>query len=205
MRLFIKICGIRAAADLAGVLACAPDAVGFVFWPRSPRAVTPEQVRKWTAPWPSGILRVGVFVDASPAETARAADCARLDVLQLHGPGDISPHRAAGRRIWQVRRLDEDARARNDIAAPDAYVLDSGGPAKPGGTGIPLDWDRAAAFVRAADRPVVLAGGLTPDNVAEAVRRVTPWGVDVSSGVEASPGRKDLQKVAEFIRQCRAL
>ncbi len=203
--LFVKICGLCDPTDLEGVLACAPDAIGFVFWPPSPRAVTPERVREWTASWPSEALRVGVFVNASADEVARAADLARLDVIQLHAAGDPSPYRRGDRLLWQVRRLAEGPTMDNNIAAPDAYVLDSATPARPGGTGIPVDWDRAADFVRGANRPVLLAGGLTPANVADAARRVAPWGVDVSSGVEARPGRKDLEKVREFIRQCRAL
>jgi len=167
--------------------------------------VTPDQVRAWTEPWPAGILRVGVFVDATPEEAGRAADRARLDVLQLHRPGDPAPFRTAGRRVWQVRRLDGGAPDAIGVAAPDAYVVDSATAARPGGTGVAVDWDRAAEYVRAADRPVVLAGGLTPGNVAEAVRRIAPWGVDVSTGVESAPGRKDPGKVAEFIRQCRSL
>jgi len=203
MRVFVKLCGIARAPDLAAALAAGPDAIGFVFWPGSPRAVTPEQVEPWTRDWPAGIARVGVFVDARPEDVARAAETARLDIVQLHGREHPDRFRAPGRRVWLVRRLTEAPIAENGGGAPDAYVLDSASADRPGGTGIALDWSAAAASVRAADRPVVLAGGLTPDNVAAALRQVRPWGADVSSGVESEPGRKDRARMMEFVRQCR--
>ncbi len=205
MRVYVKICGLCRAEDVEAVVEAGADAVGFVFWPRSPRAVSPQQVSAWTRDWIRGVDRVGVFVDVAPDEAQRAAETAHLDILQLHGGEHVCAFRLFGGYIWQVRRLEDVPCAENPDDAPDAYVLDSATADRPGGTGLVLDWSKAADFVRAADRPVVLAGGLTPANVAEAVRRVTPWGVDVSSGVEISPGRKDAHKIKEFIWQCRSV
>lgn len=206
MSVFVKICGLTCAEDLDGALEAGPDAVGFVFWPKSLRAVTPEQAAAlWTSDWPTTIARVGVFVNETPEFVGRAVETARLDVVQLHGAESAERYRVAGRRIWLVRRLSQSASATSASAnAPDAYVLDSQTADRPGGTGVALDWAAAAAFIRRADRPVVLAGGLTPENVADAIRRARPWGVDVSSGVESRPGRKDRKRMMEFVLQCRS-
>ncbi|MFH0952747.1 MAG: phosphoribosylanthranilate isomerase [Verrucomicrobiota bacterium] len=106
-------------------------------------------------------------------------------------------------KVWTVVHLDRGAPAPDEGARVDAYLLDSYSAESPGGTGRVLDWNRAREFVRTSRKPVLLAGGLTPENVEEAIRRVQPWGVDVSSGVEQAPGRKDLARVRAFIQRCR--
>lgn len=206
MSVFVKICGLTCAEDLDGAFEAGPDAVGFVFWPKSPRAVTVEQAAAlWTRNWPATIARVGVFVNEMPETVARVAETARLDIVQLHGAEDPARYRVADRRIWLVRRLSPTSSPTPSSAdSPDAYVLDSQTADRPGGTGVALDWTAAAAFIRTANRPVVLAGGLTPENVADAIRRARPWGVDVSSGVESRPGRKDRKRMMEFVLQCRS-
>jgi phosphoribosylanthranilate isomerase len=219
------------AADVAAVAALKPDALGFVLWPQSPRAVRPEQIAEWTRDLPPGLLTVGVFVDPDAEAIRRAVDIAHLDVVQWHGFPAVSDQRSAisqkkaaeffqalektlasvskvyppsaapeATRVWTVVRLDREPAG----AFVDAVVLDSYSPATPGGTGQTLDWTVARAFVAASRTKVLLAGGLRAENVAEAIRVVQPWGVDVSSGVEAQPGKKDLDAVKRFIESCRA-
>lgn len=200
----VKICGLRSAADAAGVSALGPDAVGFVFWPRSRRAVIPVDVAAWTRSWPPGIRKVGVFVD-EPAETIlRIADQAGLDIIQLHGAPDAARARRLDRPLWQVVRLDGPPLAAEMASLVDALLIDSYSAQTPGGTGRAVDWDAAGEFIRECRTPVILAGGLTPANVIEAMRRAGPRGVDVSSGVENQAGGKDLAKVKAFIERCRS-
>jgi len=206
MGLFVKICGLTRLRDVEEVVECGPDAIGFVFWSGSPRCVDPEEVGHWTRHLRRKVLRVGVFVDASRDEIMRAVRVAGLDIVQLHGQESPDFCRGLPFKRWKALHLD---RAQGQVWREyqvDAFLADSYSAAMPGGTGRTADWDRVRRFVKeAAPTPVILAGGLTPENVREAVRRVRPWGVDVSSGVEVSPGRKDIGKVREFIRQCRAL
>jgi len=200
MQIFVKICGLCSAEQVRAVAALGPDALGFVFWPRSKRHVLPAEVAAWTADLPPGILKVGVFVDAGPAEVAETARVAGLDVAQWHNFQSLEKRPAGVSQVWKV--ADPAA-----VPAPDprvdAYLLDRYSADSPGGTGMTCAWARAAEFVRAASRPVILAGGLNPENVRAAIQRVRPWGVDVSSGVEERPGVKDLRRVREFINQCR--
>lgn len=210
----VKICGVASAADAQAVAALQPDFMGFIFWPGSKRFVTPQTVGAWAKDLPP-IPRVGVFVDATPDEVARAAAAAGLSVAQLHGGEDVPAFRAAGCALWKVVKIAPVALAAGlpppavapppgcADAAVDAFLIDTLHPTAPGGTGETGDWTLARDFVAAAGRPVLLAGGLTPANVAAAIRIVRPWGVDVSSGVEQRPGVKDLNKVKEFIHAAR--
>jgi len=211
MSLFVKICGLANAEDVAAVAALKPDALGFVFWPKSKRAVRPEQIAEWTAELPPGLLKVGVFVDADPYAIRRAVKIAKLDVVQWHGFPKIGKAYMAlfqtlekeltgVAKVWTVVRLDREPAP----AFVDAVVLDSYSPATPGGTGQQVDLAAAREFMLSSAKPVLLAGGLRPENVAEAIRAVRPWGVDVSSGVEDEPGKKDLDAVKRFIESCRA-
>ena len=199
---FVKICGLANEGDTRETHALAPDALGFVFWPRSPRAVTAEQVAAWTRDLPSGPLKVGVFVDQSRDEVRRIFDVAGLDLVQLHGAEDAEYILNLGLPVWKAIHLD---RGQPDPHAPvRAVLLDSGTVDMPGGSGKRVDVARARAYVLASPLPVLLAGGLKADTVAEAVRTVKPWGVDVSSGVERSPGLKDMAAVRAFIPNARA-
>ncbi len=184
--------------------ALGPDALGFVFWKGSPRCVAPGDVRAWTRDLGAEVLKVGVFVDLPPTLVGAAAEEAGLDVVQLHGTAGTQAVRVAWPRVWQVVHLDAGAEPAGADWGAEAFVVDSRTEERPGGTGRTCDWDRAASFVARSVRPVVLAGGLSPDNVAAAVRRVRPWGVDVSTGVEAAPGRKDIAKVEAFVAACRS-
>jgi phosphoribosylanthranilate isomerase len=201
---FVKICGLANEEDLRGVAALRPDAVGFVFWERSPRFVTAEAVASWRALVPAGVLKVGVFVDAPAEEMQRAVRTAGLDVIQLHGFQGLEKPCVKVSKVWKVVHLGRTPiPSVAGAAAVDAFLVDRYSAESPGGTGRTVDWSRAREFVERCGKPVLLAGGLTPDNVAEAIRRVRPWGVDVSSGVESRPGRKDLERVRRFIEQCR--
>jgi len=200
----VKICGLASGEDVRAVGAMGPDCLGFIFWPRSPRAVTAEQVADWTRGLPGGVRKVGVFVDQPLDEVRESAERAGLDVIQLHGREDAAYLRALNRPVWKALHLDR-LPAEPEALPAEAFLIDSGTVEMPGGSGVRVDTERAAAFVAAhAKRKVLLAGGLKAGTVADAVLAVRPRGVDVSSGVELAPGRKDLAAVREFIQNARA-
>jgi len=203
MDVFIKICGIASYHDAVEVAALKPDALGFVLWPGSPRHVTAEALIRWLPLVSTRAKKVGVFVDPDPAEALRIARAAGLDVIQVHGTANWSAFEIAGVRVWRVVYADRMPHAEKKPACVDAYVADTYSKEQPGGTGAVGNWEAVRSLVRETEVPVLLAGGLKPSNVGEALRAVHPWGVDVSNGVESAPGRKDLQKVREFIQQCR--
>lgn len=200
---FVKICGLASGADTQAVAALRPDALGFVLWPGSKRAARAEDVRAWLRDVPTGLLKVGVFVNATPDEVERAMEEAGLDVAQLHG--DEKPEDFAGRplRLWRAVGVRSASEPEPSGWFVDAFLVDTYSAKSPGGTGQVGDWSAARAFVGRSSKPVLLAGGLTPENVKAALAAVQPWGADVSSGVELQPGRKDLAKVREFIERCR--
>ncbi|MGH9507672.1 MAG: phosphoribosylanthranilate isomerase [Terriglobales bacterium] len=199
----IKICGLTCLDDALLAAEAGADALGFVYAPGR-RQLAPEAVAAITAQLPAGALRVGVFVNATAAQLRAAAASARLSALQLHGaePPSLAAE-LAGLTLWKAAAIQQPgAEAQLEAWRPlaAALLLDGGA----GGTGERLDWDRAAALRRASQTPVIVAGGLTPDNVAACIRRVRPWGVDVSSGVESQPGRKDGARVRDFVQAARA-
>ena len=204
MGVFVKICGICSGSDLEQISALRPDAVGFIQWPQSSRYTAPETVGQWQTP--EGIRRVGVFVAPSEAELAHAAQYGRFDVLQVHRVSSgwtLDRELFRGVEIW--RALDPGELYFDESAFEyDRFLLDSYDPITVGGTGKTCDWDQARQLVKALDKTIILAGGLTPENVSDAIGAVGPWGVDVSSGVEAEPRVKDLARVEAFIRACRA-
>jgi phosphoribosylanthranilate isomerase len=203
MRTRVKICGLTRAADVHAAAAAGADAIGLVFYPPSPRAVTPEQARMVIAGLPPFITVVGLFVDAERGHVAQVLEAMRIDLLQFHG--DESPEACAGHgRPWiKAVRMREGVdlhglRAR--YAGASALLLDAYRPGVPGGTGSAFDWRRIPADLAGE---VILAGGLDPDNVAQAVRRVRPYAVDVSGGVERAKGIKDPTRIAAFMRGVR--
>ncbi|MDH3981836.1 MAG: phosphoribosylanthranilate isomerase [Kiritimatiellaceae bacterium] len=203
MDVFIKICGICSEGDLEQISALKPDAIGFVQWPKSKRHIDPEQVGQWETP--EGVKRIGVFVAPTEVELAHAAQHARLDVLQIHRASSgwkLDRELFQGLEIWSALKPDELYFAESGFPF-DRYLLDSYDPKTVGGTGETCDWDKAKSLVQSLETPILLAGGLTPENVATAIRQVKPWGVDVSSGVEIEPGVKDLAKVKAFISAAR--
>jgi phosphoribosylanthranilate isomerase len=192
--MFVKICGVTRVEDARAAVEAGAQAIGFIFWPESPRFIDPYRARDIRASLPPFVTAVGVFVN-QPLEYVRGvAALARLGAVQLHG--DETPAFALRLSTPVLKALPLDATGDRDLDAwSDAttVLLDVHDPVKRGGTGRTVDWDAAAAI--AARRRVVLAGGLTPDNVAAAVARVRPFGIDVSSGVELSPGIKDHRRV----------
>jgi phosphoribosylanthranilate isomerase len=203
MGLFVKICGLARAADVLAVAALQPQALGFVFWAGSKRAVRAGEVRAWIRDVPAALLKVGVFVDASPDEVRRTMETAGLDVAQLHGAERPEDFVGCPFRLWRALNPRTAVEPVPVGWSVDAFLIDTYSAQSPGGTGQVGDWTVARAFVQRCARPVLLAGGLRPENVKDAVAAVQPWGVDVSSGVEMEPGRKDLAKVREFMERCR--
>jgi phosphoribosylanthranilate isomerase len=206
-RVFVKVCGITSAADGALAAEAGADAVGFVFWALSSRRVDADQAAAISRTLPPFVLRVGVFVDAPAEEMARVADLVGLDLLQLHG--DEPPEALAGlaRRALKAVRVGKGFKAEEALRFDQAagLLVDTRLPGEtmmPGGTGVPFDWTLVRG-VREHAAFLMLAGGLSPDNVAEALTAVRPDAVDVSSGVEALPGRKDPDKVRAFVRTVR--
>jgi phosphoribosylanthranilate isomerase len=212
MSIEVKICGLSEPATLEAALGAGADLVGLVSFPKSPRHVSPEQAAELAA-LARGRARIALLlVDASDDLVGELVAATLPDVLQLHG--DESPERAAelrrifGREVWKAIPLSDEG----DLAAADRYwgaadrVLFDAKPPKgaelPGGNGVAFDWDLLANLDPA--RPFVLSGGLTPDNVGEAVRTSRAQAVDVSSGVEMAPGVKDPDRIAAFVRAARA-
>ncbi|MBA4730939.1 MAG: phosphoribosylanthranilate isomerase [Alcanivorax sp.] len=208
----VKICGITRPDDGRHAARAGADAIGLVFYPPSPRYVSPRQAADIVAALPPFVTTVGLFVDAPPEQIAALLEQVPLDMLQFHG--DESPeYCAAFQRPWikALRMRDGvDPRAEADrygAAGARGLLVDSYVPGVPGGTGERFDWDRLPAD---PSLPLVLAGGLDPANVAEAVRRVRAWAVDVSGGVEVlgvdgrrQGGIKDPGAVSAFIRAAR--
>jgi len=192
--LLVKICGITRADDAAAAVAAGAAAVGFVFWPGSPRFIDPFRARKIGAGLPPFVTTVGVFVNQPLEYVNSVAKLVRLGAVQLHG--DETPEYAAAIVAPIIKAISLDAGGEGRVAvwaAGTVLLLDVHDPVRHGGTGRTIDWSAAAGV--AARRRVLLAGGLTPDNVADAVGRVRPFGIDVSSGVERAPGIKDHQRL----------
>ena len=199
----VKICGITRVEDALAAAAAGADAIGLVFYAKSPRAVDIEQARVILAALPPFVTTVGLFVDAERSELERILASVPLDLLQFHGDESVQQCEAFGRPYIKALRV----KAGDDIAAqvaryPSAQgiLLDAYVEGVPGGTGEAFDW---SLIPQTLSKPLILAGGLRPDNVAEAVSRVRPYAVDVSGGVEASKGVKDVEKVGAFIRAAR--
>ncbi len=179
--MFVKVCGITRVEDAVAAAEAGVSAIGFVFWP--------------------GSRRVGVFVNHAPAEMQAIAAESGIDVVQLHG--DETPDRVTWwpGEVWRSASLDEIDGTVALWPAKVALLLDATDRQRRGGTGRTIAWERAAEVARR--RRVVLAGGLAPDNVEEAIRVVRPWGVDVSTGVEEAPGLKDAARVRQFVEAVR--
>ena len=199
----VKICGITSAADACVAVDAGADAIGLMFYEASPRCVSLEIAESIARVVPPYVMRVGVFVDPEPDLVHTAMHHCGLTLLQFHGQESPEFCRQFGLMCMKAFRL-RDASSLEDLSRykTDAFLLDSYVPGKPGGTGETFNWDLAIE-AKKFGKPIFMAGGLTPQNVAEAARKVQPFGVDVSSGVEASPGKKDRQKVRDFIAAVR--
>ncbi len=195
----VKICGITTPEDALTAVDAGADALGFVFYQESPRHIFPEEAARIIALLPPFVEAVGLFVNEAPEVINQVARSCKLGLVQLHGDEPPDYCRKIEQRVMKAFRirsmtcLDPIADYRMSGCLLDAYS-----PAAYGGTGTSFNWEIAREAVLRGQR-IVLAGGLTPDNVVEAIRFVCPWAVDVSSGVELSPGRKDPDKVRAFI------
>lgn len=235
----VKVCGVTNAADARAAMAAGADMLGFIFFAKSPRYVTPEQVRDILAAVEPpaharqveaeharvlthvGVLTVGVFVNESPETVAQVLSFCGLDLAQLHGeepPATLgleesrSPVCGRAYKALRPRTLEEATDLARRYALPlrlrgeghlPAFLIDAYHPHRRGGTGKTGDWGLASSL--ASQYPLLLAGGLTPANVAQAVRSVQPWGVDGASGVEESPGQKDHAALRAFVAAAKAI
>ena len=198
----VKICGITNIEDALQAVEAGADALGFVFYAKSPRFVTPQEVQKIIAQLPPFVTTVGLFVNEPISRIRRAMAAAQLDVVQLHG--DEQPEDCLLELLPVIKALRvKDASSLDGVGSyqVSAILLDAWSDEHYGGTGLSFDWQLAERLT--GKRPLILAGGLNPENVGSAVAQIRPYAVDVSSGVEARPGEKEHQKVTEFIRQVR--
>lgn len=192
----IKVCGITDVEDALMAVQFGASAIGMLFWPKSPRAIDRATAREIVRALPPFVDAVGVFVNQPDAD-AIASDVG-LHLVQLHGDEPVAHYARYTHNV--IKAVPVDAPAARDEARlipPGVHVLlDAHDPVRRGGTGTTIDWTLAAAI--AAERPVILSGGLTASNVADAIRAVKPAAIDVSSGVEKSPGRKDRERLRAF-------
>jgi phosphoribosylanthranilate isomerase len=204
MSTWVKICGITNLADAQLAVEARADALGFVFYEKSPRHLTIPAAAGISKQLPGFVMRVGVFVNALKAEVLRAIGECGLNLLQFHGDEPPEYCLQFGLMCMKAFRM-RDAGTLKELSnyQTSAWLLDAYSPEAAGGTGEKFNWDLAVAAQKFG-KPIFLAGGLTPENVTEAVRKVRPFGVDVSSGVEISPGKKDPTKVRAFIDAAKA-
>lgn len=213
---WIKICGITNLEDALVAVEAGADAVGFVFYEKSPRCVTVERVRKIVEKLPKSVEKVGVFVGGSFEGVAGAVRQCGLTIAQIYLHDSLAltdeffrnfPFRVIPAISMGVIGQDEFARlhlASSEREKVVAALIDSGNSERPGGTGEKFDWQRVPAFADQVGLRLVLAGGLRVENVGDAIKMLKPWGVDVSSGVEVQPGKKDPEKVRAFVKVVRA-
>jgi phosphoribosylanthranilate isomerase len=202
--MIVKICGITRVEDATIAVSLGATAVGFIFWPGSARRIAPADAAAIGAALPPEVWKVGVFVDASADDIRRVIEAGRLTAVQLHGSETPADAATLNTRVIKAIALEH-------VGTPEALdawrgvpvLLDASDPVRKGGTGRTIDWQRAAEM--AARHDIILAGGLRPGNVAEAIARVRPAGIDVSSGVEVSPGVKDHDKLRSLFEALRGV
>jgi phosphoribosylanthranilate isomerase len=214
---WVKICGMTNLEDALVAVDAGADAVGFVFYEKSPRKMCVETAGPIVEVLPEEVEKVGVFVEQEVEEVCDIVEAAKLTAVQAYGrlASDLARSSLVRDRLGkikvilagsaeQIQRLFLTERSK---AAFDSVLIDSGSGAVPGGTGKRFDWDSATQTIQSMNGslPVIVAGGLTPSNVREAIRCFQPFGVDVASGVETSPGKKDPDKVRAFVRAVREM
>jgi len=197
----LKICGITRLVDALHAVQQGATALGFVFWANSPRAITPADAKSIIAALPPKVMSVGVFVNESPQTVRQVMSLTGVKAVQLHGDEKLADYEFIECTLLKSATLDHLTETARAWPAETMLLLDAADRVKRGGTGVVVDWTKAA--VAARNHKIVLAGGLTPLNVEEAIRSVRPVGVDVASGVEASPGIKDFAKVSAFLANAR--
>ncbi|MDP1644867.1 MAG: phosphoribosylanthranilate isomerase [Thiobacillus sp.] len=203
MAVRVKICGITRLQDLHAACDTGADALGFVFYAKSPRHVTIATAAALVRELPPFVQSVGLFVNAEPAFIEAILQAVPLDLLQFHGDETPADCARFGRPYIKAVRVNRDTdllKCAADFDTARGLLLDAYVPGMPGGTGERFDWSLIPPDL---PKPVILSGGLTPDNVAKAIQRVRPWAVDVSSGVEATKGIKDAHKIAQFIAKAK--
>jgi len=206
MAVIVKICGVTRLTDGLAAANAGADAIGFMFYPPSKRNITPDAAAEIATSLPTHLLRVGVFVDPTESEVRDTLRRVPLNVLQFHG--NEPPHLCLcfpELVVWKAFRIQnrESLQALSAYPEAAAWLLDAYVPNALGGTGAAFDW-MIAREAATRGHPIILAGGLTPANVSEAVRSVRPYGVDVSSGVESAPGLKDPSLIQSFIRAAKS-
>jgi phosphoribosylanthranilate isomerase len=204
--IWTKICGTTRAQDAMAAAQLGADAVGVVLYAPSPRAIAVTAIAEIFADVDSRVARVALFVDPDPQLVEASLYSGIINLLQFHGNEDQAFCASFGVPYMKAIRVQTVEQARNEIAAhekAEMILLDKYQRDVPGGTGKTFDWEMAAAIVESSSQPVVLAGGLNADNVGDAIAQVNPFGVDVSSGVEASHGVKDLEKLERFIHAAK--
>jgi indole-3-glycerol phosphate synthase / phosphoribosylanthranilate isomerase len=195
--MMVKICGITNREDALAAIDGGAVALGFNFYPASPRYLDPERAAGIIAGLPGSAWKVGVFVNETPERIAAIASRVGLDVAQLHGDESEAGY-PRGLRVWKAARVDENFRLADvDGCSAEAVLLDASAGAAYGGTGRTFDWSRAAG----SSRRIILAGGLDASNVRQAIATARPWGVDICSRIESAPGRKDHAKMAQFLKE----
>jgi phosphoribosylanthranilate isomerase len=201
LRVRIKVCGMTRAEDVAEAARLGVDAVGLVFYPKSPRNVSIDQARELVSALPAFVTVTALFLDPDRDHVQRVLDNVRVELLQFHGGEPAEFCRSFGRPYIKAvpmgGQVDVSEYAQRHAGAA-ALLLDSHAAGQRGGTGVSFDW---ALLPKVEGPPVIVAGGLNPSNVATAIRIVRPYGVDVSSGVESAPGIKDIGKMADFVRE----
>jgi phosphoribosylanthranilate isomerase len=203
MRTRVKICGITRLEDARAAVSAGADAIGLVFWPSSPRFVSAEQAQAIASAMPPFVAVVGLFVDAVPTAVHDIVSRVNLALLQFHGSESPEQCRSYGKPYIKAISMREDVNLQAEekrFGDAAGLLLDTFAGELVGGSGRAFDWSRIPS---SRTKPIVLAGGLTPENVSEAIRRVHPEAVDVSSGVEASKGIKDPKKITAFMQAVR--
>lgn len=198
----VKFCGLRHKDDIAEAVALGVDALGFVFYEPSSRCVAPEDAATLTRSVPAFLTRVGLFVNENAETIKRIFEIAQLNLIQYHGEESPEFCDSVGLPYIKAFRVQQDMDIRGAMDRyPNAsgFLLDAYVRGQPGGTGERFDW----GLIPRSYAPIILAGGLTPDNAKDAIEQVAPWALDVSGGIESKPGRKDPDKMARFMDACR--
>lgn len=199
----VKVCGMTSLKDALVAVELGADAVGFIFYKKSPRSVTMKTVREIVLELPPFVDTVGVFVDETAEQINKIADYCNLDIIQLHGDESPTFCKKIRRKVIKAFRI-KDMQSVKKLSSfqVSGFLLDTFSENLHGGTGKVFDWNLALPAKKFG--PVIMAGGLTPNNVQQAVRQIRPYGVDVCSGVESEPGIKDHKKVRAFLNNAKA-
>ena len=199
--IYIKICGITEVDDAVKIAELGVNALGFIFYPKSKRYISPDKAKEIIDCLPPFINTVGVFVNEKKESVIDVLNRCPIDILQFHGDETPEYCRQFDRRIIKVFRVNKDFSFDGFFKFPaSAFLLDSLVTGEYGGTGVVFDWDVAVKAKKYGK--IILSGGLNPENLSSAVAKVNPYGVDISSGVEIKPGKKDISKVKEIVKIC---